>query len=106
MCGLCGLFGTDHWAETAAHPGAFTGPAARTGRGERLHRAAVVNAALLPVRMRVADFQASRYVVSAPTGGTAIVDDLGGVWAAVERLRGAALDPLDPAWIAAQEGGA
>jgi hypothetical protein len=101
VCGLCGLFGSDHGAEPAAQGGAFPGPARRTQRAERLRRAAVVNAALAPARMRVADFQASRYVVSGATGGSAVVDDLGGVWAAVDRLRGRALDPLDPDWIAA-----
>jgi hypothetical protein len=106
MCGLCGLLGIVHWTETSAHPDAFTGGARRTIRAERAHRAAIVNAALAPFAMKVADFQASSYVLSGATGRREIVDDIQAVWGAVERLRGAPLDPLDPGWLARLEGDA
>ncbi|SLN09891.1 hypothetical protein ROJ8625_00121 [Roseivivax jejudonensis] len=105
MCGLCGLLGIVHWTETNAHPGAFTGTGRRTIRAERAHRARLVNAALAPVRMSVSDFQASAYLVRAPTGRQEIVDDLQSVWGAVDRLRGGPVDPLDEDWIAAMERG-
>ena len=57
MCGLCGLLGIVHWTEIAAHPDAFSGEG-RTVRAERLHRVRIVSAALAPLRMRLADFQA------------------------------------------------
>ncbi len=98
MCGLCGLLGVVHWTETSAHADAFTGDRRRTIRGERLHRTKIVNAALAPLRMRLSDFQASNYILSSPTGRREIVDDIGAVWGAVERLRGRPLDPLDPGW--------
>jgi len=101
MCGLCGVLGIVHWAETSAHPEAFTGGKRRTIRAERAHRSAVVNAALAPYRMKVADFQASSYVVSSATGRRVIVDDLQAVWGAVEGLRGASVDPLDSEWLSA-----
>ncbi|EAR50108.1 hypothetical protein OG2516_06544 [Oceanicola granulosus HTCC2516] len=100
---MCGLLGIVHWTETNAHPDAFTGAGRRTIRAERAHRAALVNAALAPVRMKVADFQATSYIVRAPTGRQEIVDDLASVWGAVDRLRGQAVDPLDEAWIAEME---
>lgn len=103
MCGLCGLLGIVHWSETNAHPAAFTGDARRTLRAERAHRAALVNTALAPARIKVADFQASAYVVRSPTGRQEIVDDLQAVWGAVDRLRGAPVDPLDEAWLAEME---
>jgi len=104
MCGLCGLLGVVHWTETSAHPDAFTGDARRTIRAERSHRAAIVNTALAPLRMKVKDFQASSYILSSATGRSEIVDDIQAVWGAVERLRGAPLDPLDPDWLKALPG--
>ncbi len=101
MCGLCGLLGVVHWTETSAHAQAFTGDKRRTIRGERLHRTRIVNAALAPIKMRLSDFQASTYVLSSATGRREIVDDIGAVWGAVERLRGQPLDPLDPDWCEA-----
>lgn len=104
MCGLCGLLGVVHWTETSAHPDAFSGSRRRTVRGERTHRARIVNAALKPVAMKVADFQASSYVLSSPTGRTAVVDDIQAVWGAVETIRGEPVDPLDPAYLDALDG--
>ncbi|WP_282607841.1 hypothetical protein [Pelagibius sp. Alg239-R121] len=101
MCGLCGLLGIVHWTETSAHPDAFTGAARRTIRAERLQRTRIVNAALAPLRMKVGDFQASAYVLSSPTGRQEIVDDIQSVWGAAEKLRGVAVDPLDPNYLAA-----
>ena len=99
MCGLCGLLGVVHWTETSSHPDAFTGERRRTIRAERLHRARIVNAALAPLGLKVTDFQASRYVLSSPTGRTRIVDDIQAVWGAVEEVRQGAVDPLDPAYL-------
>ena len=102
MCGLCGLLGIVHWTETSAHPGAFTGEGRRTIRSERLQRTRIVNGALAPLHMKVADFQASAYVLSARRRGRReIVDDIQSVWGAAEKLRGVAVDPLDPDYLAA-----
>lgn len=103
MCGLCGLLGIVHWTETSAHAGAFTGDRRRTVRAERAHRAGVVNTALAPYRMKVSDFQATSYVLRSATGKSEIVDDIQAVWGAVERLRGAPVDPLSPDWLDALE---
>ena len=103
MCGLCGLLGIVHWTESSAHPDAFTGGGRRTIRAERLHRTRLANAALEPRRMKLADFQATSYQLSAPTGRHQIVDDLQAVWGAVEALSGEAVDPLDPNYLQALE---
>jgi hypothetical protein len=38
-------------------------------------------------------------------GKTAVVDDLGALWTAAERLAGRPLDPLDPVLVGALRGG-
>jgi hypothetical protein len=105
MCGLCGLVGIVHWTETSAHPDAFTGEVRMTIRAERLHRARIVNAALAPLAMKLADFQAQSYILSSATGRHEVVNDIAAVWGAVERIRGQPADPLDPAYLAALERG-
>ena len=103
MCGLCGLLGIVHWTETSAHADAFTGGKRRTIRAERAHRSTVVNAALAPYRMKVKDFQATSYTLTSATGKADIVDDIQSVWAAVEKMRGSAVDPLSADWLDALE---
>ena len=103
MCGLCGLLGIVHWTETSAHPEAFTGESRRTIRSERLQRTRIVNGALAPLRMKVADFQASAYLLSSPTGRREIVEDIQLVWGAADKLRGSVVDPLDPDYLASLE---
>ena len=102
MCGLCGMLGVTHWSEVSAHPDAFTG-ARRPVRAERARRVAILRAALAPFRMQVRDHEAASYVVASATGRQEIVPDIQSVWGAVDRLRGAPVDPLDPAYLAAIE---
>jgi len=52
------------------------------------------------VRIRVADWAASSYLVTSATGRSEVVDDVQAVWAAVEKLRGRPLDPLDDGYLA------
>ena len=101
MCGLCGVLGITHWTELSAHRGSFTPRSAQTVRAERQERVRLVNALLAPFRIRVADWAASSYLVKSATGRNEIVDDIQAVWSAVERLRGAPLDPLDGEYLAA-----
>jgi len=105
VCGLCGMLGIVHWTETSAHSDVFTGNRRRTIRAERNHRAAIVNAALAPYRMKVSDFQATSYILSSATGRREIVDDIQAVWWAVDRLRGMPADPLSPDWLDALDAG-
>jgi len=100
MCGLCGVLGISHWTELSAHRDSFTPTAARTVGAERQQRVRLVNRILAPVRIRVADWAASSYLVTSATGRSEVVDDVQAVWAAVEKLRGRPLDPLDDGYLA------
>ncbi len=104
MCSLCGTLGITHWTELSAHRDAFTSGAPPTVRRERQERVRLVNALLAPFRIRVSDWAASSYVIASATGRSEIVDDIQAVWTAVERLRGAPLDPLDEGYLAALAG--
>ena len=87
MCGLCGVFGSDHWAE------------ADGGRRARLFRAALLDRVLAQSGLGLQEW-AGRYVVRDRKGRSLVVDDLPSVWAAAEQLAGRPLDPLDPALVA------
>jgi hypothetical protein len=63
---------------------------------ERLSRVAAANDVLAPYRLRLSDWQGTSYVLTGPTGKTAMVADLTGLWRAAEALLGGACDPLDP----------
>ncbi len=101
MCALCGVLGgSDHWTDAAPRPGVYTrntDPLQR--RRERDLRVVAANRVLAPYRMRLSDWQGASFVLSTATGKTEIVGDLGQLWAAAERLRGKACDPLDTALL-------
>ena len=95
MCGLCGAFGApDHWSDGVARSG--------PPQAERRARAAAANRVLGLYGLRLAPW-ADRYTLSGRTGRSAVVDHLGALWPAAERLAGRPCDPLDPAVIAALE---
>jgi len=98
MCALCGVLGgSDHWADAAPRPGVFTrNTDSLQRRRERDSRVRAANRVLAPYRMQLADWQGASFVLSTATGKSEIAGDLGQIWAAAERLRGAPCDPLDP----------
>jgi hypothetical protein len=49
------------------------------------------------------DWQGTAFVLSSATGKTEIVDNLGHLWTAVERLTGKPCDPLDARLITVME---
>ena len=98
MCSLCGVLGgNEHWTDAAARPGVFTRnvepPAApaRAGASRRL-----ANRVLGLYGLTLTDWQGSSFILSTATGKTEMVEDLGHLWAAAERLLGRPCDPLDP----------
>ena len=105
MCALCGaLGGAEHWTSAAARPGVFTrNTDTASRRRERVHQVAAANRVLKHHRISLADWQGSAFVLSTATGKTEIVDNLGHLWTAVERLTGKACDPLDVDLITAME---
>ena len=104
MCGLCGLLGGGaQWTDGAA---LRLGADAPTRRRERLERAARLNRVLAHYALQASDWQGSAYLLSTRTGRTEVVEDLGQLWHAAERLLGRPLDPLDPALLRRLEAGA
>jgi hypothetical protein len=89
MCSLCGVLGQPHWAE------------AGSSRRVRIERVRLVRRILDQFGLSLDDWSGSVYIVRDRKGGTEVVNDLGGLWAAAERLAGRPLDPLDPALVAA-----
>ncbi len=105
MCALCGVLGgNEHWADAVARPGVYT----RNGepverRRERVNRVAAANRVLAAYALTLSDWQGSSYVLSNRTGKSEVIEDLGHLWPAAERMIGRACDPLDPDIIARVE---
>ena len=99
MCALCGVLGgTSHWTDAAARAGrvhAQCRSACSAGASGRIASPAPIGvlALLRPDAQRLAG------ALLRPvdrTGKTEIVDDLGHLWPAAEKLLGRPCDPLDP----------
>lgn len=105
MCALCGVLGgTGHWTDPVHRPGLYAAasdPAERR-RGRTL-RLAAARRVLDHYRLSLADWQGSAFVLSTATGKSEVIDDLGHLWPAAERLLGRACDPLDPDLVARLE---
>ncbi|MBB4508645.1 hypothetical protein ACCS54_10895 [Rhizobium johnstonii] len=96
MCSLCGILGgNEHWADAVARPGVYTRTAERIDRRrERARRVAIANRILDAFGLGISDWQGSSFLLSTRTGKTEIIEDLGHLWPAAERLAGRPLDPL------------
>lgn len=97
MCSLCGVLGgNEHWADAVARPGVFTRNVERIDRRrERANRVRVANRVLLSFGMTLSDWQGASFVLSTRTGKSEIIEDLGHLWPAAERLSGRDCDPLN-----------
>jgi hypothetical protein len=96
MCALCGVIGgNQHWADAPARPGAYSRTAtAIDRRRERMNRVQIANRVLQPLGMTLSDWQGAAFLLSTATGKSEVVDDLGHLWMAAERLSGRPCDPL------------
>lgn len=105
MCSLCGVLGgNEHWADAIARPGVFTRNHERIDRRrERALRVSLANKVLAAFAMTLSDWQGSAFLLSTRTGKTEIIEDLGHLWPAAEKLIGRVCDPLDPDVMAAME---
>lgn len=88
MCVLCGVLLDEHWAE-------------QDGRRARLFRGRLLNRVLRFYGLKLDDWSGRVWVLRDAKGHTAVVDNLGAVWAEAEKLAGRTLDPLDPALLEA-----
>jgi hypothetical protein len=102
VCALCGVLGvSDHWTDAVARPGVFTRTAdPLQRRRERARRVQLANRILAHCGMTLSDWQGSAFVLSTATGKSEMVEHLGHLWSAAERLTGRPCDPLDPALLA------
>jgi len=93
MCALCGVFGVDgHWTAGAPADGQSIDASARRAARRALIEAA--NRLLAGARLKLRDWGGDAYVLSSPTGATVVIENLGELWPAVERLSGRRADPL------------
>lgn len=100
MCSLCGiLLNEGTWAERDAD-GADGSPARHGRARSRLRRVDALNRVLGHFGLGVRDWQNAAYVLHDAKGRQEIIEDLGGLWPAAERMAGRPLDPLDPALLA------
>jgi len=84
MCALCGVLLEEHWAEREG------------GRRGRALRVGLVNRVLDHFGLHLDDWSSRVYVLRDRKGRSAVVANLGTLWAEAERLAGRPLDPLDP----------
>jgi hypothetical protein len=101
MCALCGVFGgKGHWSDTAAAPAVFANRTEPQTRGrERQARTRLLNTVLKHHGIVVKDWSGSSYLLTGPTGRTAIVDNIADIWPAAEGLAGRTVDPLDEHYL-------
>ena len=105
MCALCGVLGgAEHWTAAVARLGVFTrNTDTASHRRGRTSQVAAANRVLEHYRISLADWQGTAFILATATGKTEIVDNLGHLWTAAERLTGKPCDPLDPELIIALE---
>jgi hypothetical protein len=89
MCGLCGFLMSEHWAEQSE------------GRRARSFRVGLLNRVLDHYGLRLDDWAGRVYILRDRKGAAAIVENIGTLWPAAERLAGRPLDPLDPRLVRA-----
>jgi hypothetical protein len=110
MCVLCGALWTDeHWAEVAAEerseaPDGMVALEVHVDRrGQRLRdrarRAQLISAVFAGYGLHYQDWEGSSYIVRDAKGNTAIAPDLAALLPAAEKILGAPLDPLAPAFL-------
>jgi hypothetical protein len=79
----------EHWAEQEG------------GRRGRVFRVRLVNRVLAFYGLRLDDWSGRVWVLRDQKGRSAVVENLGSLWAEAERLAGRRLDPLDPELVRA-----
>jgi hypothetical protein len=88
MCVLCGVLLNEHWAEQEG------------GRRGRVFRVRLLNQVLAFYGLRLDDWGGRIWVLNDGKGRSAVVADLGSLWAKAAELAGRKLDPLDPDLVA------
>jgi hypothetical protein len=106
MCILCGdLVGEPHWTERnlqSRPTGGFAGESDR--RQARFRRTRVLNRILGVYQLSVyEDLSGTQYVLGNGKGAQEVVQHVGQLWPAADKLAGRRLDPLDAGLLAKLE---
>ena len=107
MCVLCGeLVMKVHWTDQEMPNKESSlmlrvGETQRTRMRERLRRVEFTNQILEYYGLKLRDWNGTKYVLNDKKGSSVIVQDLGDMWHAAEKLTGRKLDPLDPVLLEA-----
>ena len=97
MCSVCGVLGGPaHWSITSGRLHLADAP---TARAERARTAGLLNRIARSRGATVSDWQGSAWLVAGATGAQEVVASLGLVWAALDRVAGRPIDPLDDEWL-------
>ena len=97
MCSVCGVLdGPAHWSKGS---GRLSLANPTTARAERARTVALLNKIATSRRATVSDWQGTSWLVAGPTGAQEVVASLGLVWAALDRVAGRPIDPLDDKWL-------
>ena len=68
---------------------------------DRLHLVRLANQILCHYGLRLDDWSGSKYILSDQKGNSALIQDLGSLWPAAEKIIHRPLDPLDPSLLEA-----
>ena len=107
MCDLCGEALTHvHWTDRRAGErttvSMFVGEDQQRSRmRDRLHLVRLANQILCHYGLRLDDWSGSKYILSDQKGNSALIQDLGSLWPAAEKIIHRPLDPLDPSLLEA-----
>jgi hypothetical protein len=99
MCVLCGEFVMKiHWTDQTSSDESEirVGDKQRDRQRTRLQRTSLCNNILRHYRLKLEDWNGSKYILSNPKGNNEVVHDLGTLWATAEKMLGRPINPLDP----------
>lgn len=99
MCILCSDFVTQvHWTDQkkeSTSSEVIIGEGQRERQRDRLKRAQLCNEILGLYKLKLRDWNGSKFVLEDAKGNSRIVHDLGALWHDVQELIGKAINPLD-----------
>ena len=94
MCVLCGELITNvHWTDQG-------GTVDANGFQDQRERRRSLNRVLAFYGLSISDWNGTKYTVADKKGATVIVQDLGDLWPAAQRMTSRRIDPLSPELIA------
>ncbi|MGB6408205.1 MAG: hypothetical protein WBF39_12065 [Planococcus donghaensis] len=99
MCILCGEFVIQiHWTDQTSNDDdeILVGDLQRSRHRTRLQRAKLSNKILHYYRLKLEDWNSSKFVLRDLKGNQEIVHDLGALWGTAEKMIGRPVNPLDP----------